>query len=403
MAAGVAAKSGARTLLLEKMMRPGRKLRITGKGRCNITNIAEQSDFIEHFGKTGNSLRQAFAQYFSNDIMQHLESLGVKLVTERGGRVFTASGKAQDVVDAMVGWITKQGCKNHCGIAVDELMIDNGKICGVKCGEHTFMAKSVILTTGGASYPATGSTGDGYKLAATVGHTIIPTRPALVPLETEERIVRDLAGLALRNIRMRVFTDSKQTDEQFGELSFETYGVTGPVILTASGAIVDALQAKHKVVLALDLKPGLSEEKLDARLLRDLEKRGKEPMSSLLRGLMPKQLVRPCLRGCKIQGHRIGSSIRENDRKRLLKWLKDFRLTISGSRPLKEAIVTAGGVDMREINPKTMESKLIENLFIAGELLDVHADTGGYNLQAAFSTGWIAGKHAGIEKISFHS
>jgi len=392
MAAGIAAKSGARTLLLEKMSRPGRKLRITGKGRCNITNIAEQNDFIDHFGKTGNSLRQAFSQYFSQDVMIFFESLGIKLVTERGGRVFPVSGKAQDVVDAMVNWVTKQGCRTHCGAVVDGLIINEGKICGIKSGGKDIFAKSVILATGGASYPATGSTGDGYKLAAEAGHTIVPPRPALVPLETEERIVRDLAGLGLRNIQLRVFTDDKQTDEQFGELTFETYGVNGPVILTASGAIVDALQAKQKVILAIDLKPGLSEQKLEARILRDLEKRGREPMSSLLRGLMPKQLVRPCLRGCKIQGHRIGSSIRSNERRKLLKWLKEFRLTISGSRPLAEAIVTAGGVDTSEINPKTMESKLVEGLYIAGELLDVQADTGGYNLQAAFSTGWVAGK-----------
>jgi len=391
MAAASAAEAGADTLLLEKMSRPGRKLRITGKGRCNITNIAEQADFIEHFGDSGNALRQAFARYFSQDVMELFESLGVKLVKERGGRVFPASGKATDVVDALVARASRLGCRTRSSMTVDKLIVEGGRVMGVKCGGEILEAGAVVLAAGGASYPATGSSGDGYRMAAEVGHTIIDIRPALVPLEVGERVVRDLAGLALRNIRMQVIVDGKVRDEQFGELSFETYGVSGPVILTASGGIVDAMRAGSEVVISLDLKPALSEQKLENRLLRDFEKRGREPMSSLLRGLMPRQLVRPCLRGCKIQGHRTGNSIRAEERLRLLKWLKDFRLTITGHRPWSEAIVTAGGVDTREINPVTMESKLIHGLYIAGELLDIQADTGGYNLQAAFSTGHLAG------------
>jgi predicted Rossmann fold flavoprotein len=278
---------------------------------------------------------------------------------------------------------------------VDSLIIEAGKICGVKAGDRVFTAESVILATGGASYPATGSSGDGYRLAADAGHNIIDIRPALVPLEVSEKVVRDLAGLALRNIRMRVIIDGREAEEQFGELTFENYGVSGPVVLTASGRIVDALRAGKGVVISLDLKPGLSDQKLENRLVRDFAKRGREPMSSLLRGLMPRQLVRPCLRGCKIQGHRTGSSMHAEERKKLKAWLKDFRLTITGHRPWSEAIVTAGGVDTREINPVTMESKKIKGLYIAGELLDIQADTGGYNLQAAFSTGHLAGIAAG--------
>jgi predicted Rossmann fold flavoprotein len=391
MAAGQAAGHGARVLLLEKMRRPGRKLRITGKGRCNVTNAAPLEDFLDHFGSEGRSLRQAFASCFSSDVMQLFEELGVKLVTERGARVFPASGKATDVVDALVRWASRSGVELRVGCTVDGIVRESDSICGVSSGGETLRSAAVILTTGGASYPATGSTGDGYRLAAQAGHTIIEPRPALVPLETRESIARELVDLTLRNVSLRVYVDGKREHEHFGELTFMPYGVSGPVILTASGSIVNALRDKRAIELSIDLKPALSEQKLDARLLRDFASRGKEPMRSLLRGLMPRPLVGSCLKASCIQGHRTGSSIKAEERKRLLRWLKDFRLTVRRSRPLDEAIVTAGGVSMKEIDPQTMESRLVKSLYIAGELLDVHADTGGYNLQAAFSTGWLAG------------
>jgi predicted Rossmann fold flavoprotein len=391
MAAGQAAGAGARVLLLERMARPARKLRITGKGRCNVTNVAELDDFLARFGRTGSSLRQVFARIFSSDVMAFFESLGVKLVTERGGRVFPASGKATDVVDALVSWAARQGVETHPSARVDGLVVESGQLRGVKVGQQRFCASSVILATGGASYPGTGSSGDGYRLAAAVGHSLVPARPALVPLEVSECVVRDLAGLNLRNVGMQVLVDGKCAAEYFGELSFMNYGVSGPVVLTASAAVVEALQSKKRIELSLDLKPALNTEKLEARLLRDFAERGKEPMHSLLRGLLPKPLVRPCLSAAGIQGHRLGNSIKAEERKRLLAWLKAFRLTVKGHRPLSEAIVTAGGVDMSEIDPKTMESRIVPGLYIVGELLNVHADTGGYNLQAAFSTGWVAG------------
>ncbi len=394
MAAGEAAGAGLRTLLLEKMRRPGRKLRITGKGRCNVTNVAELADFIGHFGSTGLSLRQAFARYFSDDTMALLESLGVKLVTERGGRVFPASGKATDVVDALVKWVGRQGVETQVGVAVNGLVLAEGRVCGVTAGGRSFPADRTILAVGGASYPATGSTGDGYRLAAEAGHTVVATRPALVPLETREPIAREMADLTLRNVRVQVLVNGKCADEQFGELTFMEFGVSGPVILTASGHIVDALRAGKRVVLSIDLKPALSEQKLEARLLRDFASRGTEPMHSVLRGLLPRQLVRPCLKAIGIQGTRTGSAIKADERKRLLTWLKGYRLTVKQPRPLSEAIVTAGGVDMNEIDPRTMGSRIVDGLYIAGELLDVHGDTGGYNLQAAFSTGWLAGRAA---------
>ena len=394
LAAGEAAGAGARTLLLEKMRRPGRKLRITGKGRCNVTNVADVDDFLDHFSSTGPSLRQAFARYFSDDLMAFFESLDVPLVTERGGRVFPASGKATDVVDALVRWVSRQGVEKRLGASVDKLVVDAGVACGVDVGGNTFNARTTILAAGGASYPATGSTGDGYRMAAEVGHTIIEPRAALVPLETKETIARELPDLTLRNVRVQTLVNDKCASEQFGELTFMPYGVSGPVILTASGGVVDALRKGQKVALSIDLKPALSDQKLENRLLRDFASRGKEPMHSILRGLLPKPLVRSCLVAVGIPGHRTGSAIKADERQRLLTWLKDFRLTIKAPRPLSEAIVTAGGVDMKEIDPRTMESRLVKGLHIAGELLDVHADTGGYNLQAAFSTGWLAGRSA---------
>ena len=394
LAAGSAAGCGARVLLLEKMRRPGRKLRITGKGRCNVTNVAEVNDFISHFGGNGDWLRPAFEQWFSGDLIAFLEGLGIRLVTERGGRVFPASGRATDVVDTLVRWVDRAGATVYSESIVDSLLVKNGAICGVSVSGQVFKAGRVVLATGGKSYPATGSSGDGYDLAARVGHRIVEVRPALVPLEVKEKFVSGLTGLGLRNIRMKVVADGEYVAEYFGEFCFESYGVTGPVVLSASGGVVDALRAGKKVVLSLDLKPALSEGKLDNRLQRDLDKRAREPMSSVLRGLLPRPLVRPCLRACKIQGHRTGSSVKERERRALVAWMKDVRLTVCGFRPWSEAIVTAGGVDLAEVNSESFESQLVLGLYIVGELLDVQADTGGYNLQAAFSSGWLAGQAA---------
>ncbi len=390
-AAGQAALSGADTLLLEKMKRPGRKLCITGKGRCNITNIAEVPDFISHFGKTGRFLRQAFSRYFNTDLMDFLEELGVELVTERGGRVFPVSGKATDVVSALSRWVEQCGVQVTHSSSVDELSLCEGRVTGVVSRGKEIPCDAVILATGGASYPATGSTGDGYRLAESAGHRIVPIRPALVPLETAGDLAGRMDGLNLRNIKVRMFVNGKKIKEAFGELVFAEFGVTGPVILTLSGEAVDALQHGHAIELAIDLKPALDEKKLDARLLRDFAARGKEPIHSLLRALLPREMVPICLERTEIPPDRIANSITAKERRRLRTWLKDFRLDVTGHRPFTEAIVTAGGIDTREIDPRTMESRLTEGLFLAGELIDIQADTGGYNLQAAFSTGWLAG------------
>jgi len=398
MAAGQAAEQGANTLVLEKMKRPGRKLCITGKGRCNITNIAAPADFVSHFGKTGNFLRQAFSRFFNTDLIDFLQALGLELVTERGGRVFPASGKASDVLEVLLKWLHRCRVQIKPSSVVDRLLMNSGRVTGVMSRGRRFPCDAVILTTGGASYPATGSTGDGYRLGESAGHKVVPIRPALVPLETSGAVAGKMAGLLLRNVKVRMLINGKKRKEGFGEVAFTEFGMTGPVILTMSGEAVDAMREGHNIVFSIDLKPALDEKKLDARLLRDFASRTKEPFNSLLRGLLPHEMVPVCLDLTEISPERTATHISAKERRRLRSWLKDFRLEVTRPRPLSEAIVTAGGIDTREVDPRTMESRQTQGLFMAGEILDIQADTGGYNLQAAFSTGWLAGRSAAAEK-----
>jgi len=394
MAAGQAGEAGADAVLFEKMKRPGRKLCITGKGRCNITNTADVTDSIAHFGRTGPFLRQAFSRFFNTDLMDFLTGHGLALVTERGGRVFPASGRAPDVLTVLLRWLKGCGVRIRHASAVEKLMISGGHVTGVVSHGRTFPCDAVILATGGASYPATGSTGDGYGLAISAGHSVVPIRPALVPLETSGAVTGKMAGLNLRNTNVRMLVNGRKRREAFGEVVFTDFGISGPVILTLSGDAVDAIRDGHKTVFSIDLKPALDERKLDARLLRDFASRSKEPFVSLLRGLLPREMIPVCLDATRIPPERTAGSISAPERRRLRAWLKDFRVEVAQPRPWTEAIVTAGGVNTREIDPRTMESRLTRGLFVAGELLDIHADTGGYNLQAAFSTGWLAGRCA---------
>ena len=394
MAAGQAALCGAEVVVLEKMGRPGRKLCITGKGRCNLTNVAPLPEFLGHFGPTAPFLRQAFHRFFTPELLEFLRELGLAVVTERGGRVFPASGKAPEVLAALERWLARCGATIRTGVTVDRLALDTGVLTGVVCGGTTIACDALILATGGASYPLTGSTGDGYRLAEAAGHRIVPIRPALVPLIADGDAAGRMAGLQLRNIRARLFLDGKKKAEDFGEMAFTEDGVSGPVILTLSGRIVDALAERREIHLLLDLKPALDEKKLDARLVRDFEQRRLEPLASVLRGLLPQEMVAVALEETGLNPDRPAGTIRSEERKRLRHWLKNFRLRIIGHRPLAEAIVTAGGVDTREVDPRTMESRLVHGLYFAGEVLDLQADTGGYNLQAAFSTGWLAGRAA---------
>lgn len=394
MAAGQAAGAGAEVVLIEKMKRSGRKLAITGKGRCNITNIAQRDEFIYHFGAGGPFLRPAFDRCFSDELLRLLGTLGVATVTERGGRVFPTSGKATDVVRALVRWIIQSGVTSRCGTYADQLVLREGRVVGVRCGDAIVGADAVVLATGGKSYPATGSTGDGYRLAQAAGHAIVPPRPALVPIETAGRTARQLEGLALRNVGIGLAVDGHLQRKAFGELAFTDFGVTGPVVLALSGDAVDALHGGREVDLIIDLKPALDEAKLDRRLQRDLSHRADEPLRSLLRGLLPKPLVRVCLAQLDMRADRKGRDVSAHGRRRLGRWLKRFVLRVAGHRSFDEAIITAGGIDTREVDPDGMASRVCVGLFLAGEVLDIQADTGGYNLQAAFSTGWVAGRSA---------
>lgn len=395
MAAGQSARLGAHTLLLEKMDQPGLKLRITGKGRCNITNIAPQEDFISHFGREGQFLRQAFSLFFNEDLIDFMASIGVNTIVERGGRVFPAEGDASQITRKIAVWSVNQGVEIQTNTAVQRLLLEDQIITGVESNSGMIIpCQQVILATGGASFSHTGSSGDGFRIATEIGHTIIPIRPALVPLKTAGDICQRMQGLSLKNIEATVLINGKSSIKDFGELLFTHFGISGPIILSMSGKIVDALRAKNKVELSIDLKPGMDEKKLEARLLRDIDEHGKRHFRSLLENLLPQKMVMVMADTCNIPLDKPCHQISIQDRANLLRWLKDFRVEINGHLPLDAAMVTAGGVSLKEVDPRTMQSKLMQGLYFAGEVLDLAADTGGYNLQAAFSTGWLAGNSA---------
>jgi predicted Rossmann fold flavoprotein len=408
MAAGQAAQMGARTLLLERMDRPARKLRISGKGRGNVTNTAPIASSIERFGPGGRFLRNAFHRFFSTDLRAFLEDRGVPTVAERGGRVFPASSRAQDVVDALVAWVQRSGVLLRTGVRVRRLLLDGDAVVGVQaCGARgsdgpgeRFCASAVLLATGGASYPATGSSGDGYRLARRAGHTVVPVRPALVPLETAGDVAARLQGLSLRNVHLYLYADDAPLCDRFGEMLFTDFGVSGPIVLSQSRRAVDALRAGRRVTLSIDLKPALDDRRLDARLLRDIDRWGKRHLRTLLKGLLPRMLIPVCIEQIAIPADRVAHQITATERARLRAWLKGFRLDVTGYRGFAEAIVTAGGVDTREIDPRSMASRLVNGLYFAGEVIDVDAETGGHNLQAAFSTGWVAGRAAAARALA---
>lgn len=393
LAAATAASNGARTTLLERMDRPGRKLRICGKGRGNIGNTAPLNDFLTHFGRNFRFLRPALAHFFTPDTVDLLDRLGVPTKEERGGRLFPASDNAQDLVDAFVRHARDCGVTIRTGCRVSDLRrLAEG--FEVTFGAERLKADRVILATGGASYPATGSTGDGYDLAKRLGHGITSIAPALIPLVTAGDTAKRLQGLSLRNVRAELRVDGKKAAEQMGEMLFTHFGLSGPIILTLSKAAVQALEQGSRTEVLVDLKPALEPAKLDARLQRDLNEHGKMHLENLLRGLMPPKLIPVCLDQTGLAGDKPANQISSEERKRLRIWLKELRFTVTGHRPLREAIITAGGVSLTEVNPKTMQSRICPGLFLAGEILDMDADTGGFNLQAALSTGHLAGLSA---------
>ncbi len=390
-AAGRAAELGNQVLILEKMRNIGRKLLITGKGRCNITNNAEIAEFITHVFPNGRFLRNAFSQFYSQDIIDLLQRYGVASTLERGGRYFPASNKAADVLKALTQWVKELGVDIHTNSPVEKLIIQNGEITGVQTNTTSIKAKYVILATGGKSYPATGSTGDGYVLAKQAGHKPERARPALVSMQTAGNTAQKLQGLNLRNVKAVVWINGKKAGEDFGEMIFTHFGLSGPIILTLSRIVVDELFKKSKVVVTIDLKPALDEQKLDNRLLRDLNEHGKKKLVNIFRNWLPSSMIPVFLELLQLDPEKECHQVSSKERKKIRHLLKNLSFDIIGHGSYQEAIITAGGISTKEIFPKTMESKKTKGLFFAGELIDLDAETGGYNLQIAYSTGWLAG------------
>lgn len=393
-AAIAAAKQCEDVYLLEKNDRYLKKLLITGKGRCNVTNYQPLlNELIEAVPVNGRFLYSAFSKFMPTDTMDFFEAMGVPLKVERGDRVFPESDKSIDIANAIYDKAKLSGLKFLQGRAT-KLIVENGGIKGVETEKETILADRVIVATGGVSYPQTGSTGDGYKLAEKVGHTIIPLKPSLVPIETREKWCRDLMGLTLKNISITVIDleSYREIYKDFGEMLFTHFGVSGPVILSASSHMRDAKAGKYQILI--DLKPALNYDKLDLRVLRDISEFSNKGMSNALTKLLPKALIPVVLRLADIPFELKANQLRSEKRADLINILKNLPLTFEAFRPIEEAIITSGGVSTKEINPKTMESKLIKGLYFAGEIIDVDAYTGGFNLQIAFSTGRLAGEAA---------
>jgi len=403
MAAGQAAGLGAKVVLLEKMPKPALKLGLTGKGRCNLTNTAPVQEFIQAFGPQGRFLHPAFSRFFGHQLREFLDGLGVPTQVERGGRVFPVSEDAPLVARTLVNWARSLGVDIRAKTRVTDIETEKGGVIGVRIqekgeGESFVAAQSVILATGGASYPGTGSTGEGYELARRLGHAVQSISPALVPLEVAEALtVEQMQGLSLRNVRVWTKSKGKVLGSGFGEMLFTHFGLSGPVILSLSQEVVRAWEAGEEVTVHIDLKPALDDQKLDARLVRDLRGRGKQQLKTVLKGLLPAGMILVCLERTGLPGDKRASQMTLRERQVLRTWLKDVSFTVSGHRSFAEAIVTAGGVSTKEIDPRSMQSKLIKGLYLAGEIVDLAGTTGGYNLQAAFSTGWLAGRSAAQE------
>lgn len=391
MMAGIfAGRTGAKTVILERNSRLGLKLGITGKGRCNITNDCSVKDLVEHTPKNGRFLYSAYSFLDSQSTMALFENLRLPLKVERGNRVFPASGLAKDVISALVAELERLRVGVVFESRAKELIMQGSTVQGVVCdGDRSYQASKVVLATGGASYPKTGSSGDGYRLASALGHSVIPPRPALVPLETQEEWVREVQGLSLRNVELK-----SPYGSEFGEMVFAHYGMSGPIVLTLSGVIVPQLHKGEKVPVTIDLKPALSREQLHARVLRDFSATSRKHFGNSLGELLPSSLIGVIVGLSGIAQDKPVHQVTRSEREHLVELLKNLPLTVTRTRPIDEAIVTSGGIDTREINPKTMESKLIGGLYFAGEVMDVDAYTGGFNLQIAWSTGALAGASA---------
>jgi len=418
MAAGRAAESGAQVLLLEKTDGLGKKILVSGKTRCNMTNAAELNHFISKYGPNGRFLFSAFHHFFRPELIDFLHRHGLDVKIERGGRIFPVSDDARDVVRAFKNYLVKNNVSVKLNAKVTEIIIEDQVVRGVKTAYTTFPCKAVILATGGATWPSTGSTGDGYKISAALGHHIVKLRPALVPLIVkEEKLARAMQGVSLRHVRATAFqgradsVDATLTparvygrgetkkarppviESRFGEMLFTHFGLGGPIILLMSLAVVDALEA-GPVSILIDLKPALSREQLRKRLQNDMEKHGKRKLAGLLKAYLPSKMIEPLIDLAGIDREKPAHQINAAEREKFVELLKALRFNVKAPLPLEKAMVTAGGVSLEEIDQRTMASKRIRGLFFCGEVMDIDADTGGYNLQAAFSTGHLAGEKA---------
>ncbi len=406
MAAISASKKGNEVYLIEKNGRLGKKLLITGKGRCNITSSLDIKDFIQNIPGNGKFLYSAFDNYTNNDIINFLKEHGVGVKEERGNRIFPVSDKSMDVLNAFEKELKKKNVKIKLNTRVVGIDTENGRVESLTSENENgqlkkLTADKIILATGGKTYSSTGSTGDGYEIAQKLGHTVTKIRPSLVPLTATGKslnICKDLQGLSLKNVGIKLIdsTKNKVIYEDFGEMLFTHFGVSGPTILSASAHLlryknIDELLQNNKINLVIDFKPALQIEKLDARIQRDFAEEKNKEYKNSLNNLLPQKLINTIVELSQINPNKQVNEVTREERINLAKLLKNFTITISGFRPIEEGIVTSGGISIKEINPKTMESKIVEGLYFAGEVIDVDAYTGGFNLQIAYSTGYTAG------------
>lgn len=399
MAAITAAENGNDVTIIEKMPLFGKKLLITGKGRCNITSSLYMSEFIKNTPGNGKFLYSAFQNYTNQDIIEFLRKQGLKVKEERGNRIFPVTDKSVDVLNCFKKRIDELKINYKLNTRVEKILVKNNEILAVRTDREIIQTDKVILATGGKSYPLTGSTGDGYKIAKDIGHTIVPIKPSLVPMEVyEKEMCKKLQGLSLRNVEVKIVDNDRKkvVYEDFGEMIFTHFGISGPTILSGSAHLVkykdiDYLLQKKYIQLKIDLKPALTEEQLDDRILRDFNEFKNKQFKHSLDKLLPQKMIPVIIELSKIDENKKVNEITKEERKRLVFLLKNFIITIKNFRPVEEAIITCGGINTKEIDPKTMESKMIKGLYFAGEIIDVDSYTGGFNLQIAYSTGYTAG------------
>lgn len=392
----IASRLGAEVILFEKMRSVGRKLSITGKGRCNITNASDMQEIMSNIPGNSKFLYSVFNEFDNNDVIKFFNEIGVATKVERGNRVFPVSDKALEVVDKLKKEMDRCKVKVIVNSPIKKIIVENGGVVGVQ-SEELYNVNKVILATGGKSYPTTGSTGDGYKLARELGHTITSLKPSLVPLETIGG--KELQGLSLKNVKISITNASKEIYSDFGEMLFTHFGVSGPTILSASSILlrtknIENAMKSGNVKLHIDLKPALNSEKLEQRLMRDFEENRRKQFKNCLNDLLPSKMIPYIVDHSQIEPQKQIDQLTKIERKNLVNLLKNLEFKIKGFRPIEEAIITSGGINIKEINSKTMESKLVQGLYFAGELIDVDGYTGGYNLQIAWSTGYVAGKNA---------